>query len=120
MALRYAAGDECWRPRERHASIIVDDPLLRKEYGFLNFETLLRLTKQHNFHTTIAFIPHNFRRSSPRITRMFRENASRLAICFHGNDHTGGEFASTDTALLNTLLRVAEDRIDLHLSLIHI
>lgn len=114
MALRYVAGDECWRPREHYASIIVDDPLLRKVYGFLNFETLLRLTKQHNFHTTIAFIPHNFRRSSPRITRMFRENASRLAICFHGNDHTGAEFDSTDTARLNTFLQVAEHRMNLH------
>jgi hypothetical protein len=114
MALRYVACDECWRPDQHHASIIVDDPLLRKDYGFLNFDTLLRLTKRHNFHTTIAFIPHNFRRSSPRITRMFRENASRLSICFHGNDHTGAEFASTDTALLNTLLQVAERRMNLH------
>ena len=96
MALRYVAGDECWRPCKAHASIIIDDPLLRKSYGFLNFESLLRLAKQHNFHTAIAFIPHNFRRSSPRITRMFRENASRLSICFHGNDHTEAEFASTD------------------------
>ena len=114
MALRYAAGDECWRPCEHHASVIVDDPLLRKNYGFLNFETLLRLTKDHNFHTTIAFIPHNFRRSSPPITRMFRDNATRLAICFHGNDHTGAEFASTDPALLHTLLGVAEHRMNLH------
>ena len=114
MALRYVAGDECWRPSEAHASIIVDDPLLRKSYGFLNFESLLRLADQHNFHTTIAFIPHNFRRNSSQITRMFRENASRLAICFHGNDHTDAEFASTDLALLNTMLHVAQHRMNSH------
>lgn len=114
MALRYAAGDECWRPCKAHASIIIDDPLLRKNYGFLNFESLLRLADQHDFHTTIAFIPRNFRRNSSRITRMFQENAARLAICFHGNDHTEAEFASTDLALLNILLRVAEDRMNLH------
>jgi hypothetical protein len=114
MALRYAAGDECWRPCKAHASIVIDDPLLRKNYGFLNFEALLRLAEQHNFHTTIAFIPHNFRRNSSRITRMFQENADRLSICFHGNDHTEWEFASTDLALLNTLLRVAEDRMNVH------
>jgi hypothetical protein len=73
MALRYAAGDECWRPYKAHASIIIDDPLLRKSYGFLNFDSLLRLADQHNFHTTIAFIPHNFRRNSSRITVSFRE-----------------------------------------------
>ena len=114
MALRYASGDQCWRPCNAHASIIIDDPLLRESYGFLNFESLFRLADQHNFHTTIAFIPHNFRRNSPRITCMFQENATRLSICFHGNDHTGAEFASTDLALLNTLLRVAEDRMNLH------
>jgi len=114
MALRYAAGYECWRPCKAHASIIIDDPLLRKSYGFLNFESLLRLAQQHNFHTAIAFIPHNFRRNSSRITRMFRENVARLSICFHGNDHIEAEFASIDPALLNTLLLVAEDRMSLH------
>ena len=113
MALRYTAGDECWRPSEHHASVIIDDPLLRKNYGFLNFDSLLRLAKQNNFHTAIAFIPHNFRRCSPQITRLFRQNASRLSICCHGNDHTGGEFASTDTALLNTMLHIAEHRMNL-------
>ena len=114
MALRYVAGDECWRPCEQHASVIIDDPLLRPNYGFLNFEKLLDLTKQYNFQTTIAFIPHNFRRSSPLTTRAFRENPDRLATCFHGNDHTGAEFASTDSTLLNTMLHVAERRMDEH------
>jgi hypothetical protein len=114
MALRYVAGSECWRPCEAHASIIIDDPLLRKSYGFLNFESLLRLAQEHNFHVAIAFIPHNFRRSSPRITRMFRENPTRLSICFHGNDHIEAELASTELSLLDTLLAIAEDRMNLH------
>lgn len=114
MALRYVAGDDCWRPGNPHASIIIDDPLLQRSYGFLNFDSLLRLANRHNFHTTIAFIPHNFRRNSSRITRMFQENAGRLSICFHGNDHTGAEFASSDPALLNILLRIADDRMKLH------
>lgn len=114
MALRSIFGEESWRPSEQHASIIIDDPLLRRDYGFLNFESLLGLMKRQNFHTTIAFIPHNFRRSSPRITRMFRDNADRFALCFHGNDHTGAEFASSDSVLLNTLLQIAEHRMDLH------
>lgn len=114
MILRHIFGDESWRPCGQYASVIIDDPLLRRDYGFLNYEFLLRLMKQHNFQTTVAFIPHNFRRSSPQIAQMFRENAERFALCFHGNDHTGGEFASTDTALLNTMLQVAEQRIEVH------
>jgi hypothetical protein len=114
MALRHIFGEECWRPCEPHASIVIDDPLLRRDYGYLNFEFLLRLMEEYNFHTTIAFIPHNYRRNSARIIRMFRENAHRLSICFHGNDHTAGEFASTKTALLNTTLGIAEERMKVH------
>lgn len=114
MALRYAAGTECWRPGAAYASLIIDDPLLQHRYGFLNFETLLRLARQHEFHATVAFIPHNFRRSSSRIARMFRENGTRLSICFHGNDHTAAEFASHDPDLLTGLVRVAERRMASH------
>ena len=114
MALRAIFGEGNWQPGEGHASVIIDDPLLRRNYGFLNFESLLGLTRRHNFHTTIAFIPHNFRRSASQITRLFRENPERLGICFHGNDHTGAEFASTDMARLNTMLRIAEQRMKVH------
>jgi hypothetical protein len=114
MALRSIFGEQSWRPREQYASVIIDDPLLRRDYGFLNFDSLLTLMRDHNFHSTLAFIPHNFRRSSPQIARMFRENADQFGLCFHGNDHTGAEFASRDTALLNTLLQVAKQRMELH------
>jgi hypothetical protein len=114
MALRHIFGEECWRPCRSHASILIDDPLLRSDYGYLNFASLLRLMEKHNFHTTISFIPHNYRRSSARIIRMFRENPHRLSICFHGNDHTEAELGSTNTALLNTVLGVAERRMESH------
>jgi hypothetical protein len=114
MALRYIFGEQSWRPAERHASVIVDDPLLRANYGFLNFDRLLGMMSLHNFQTTIAFIPYNFRRSSPRITRLFRENCCRLSICFHGNDHTEAEFAVTGKASLNTIIQLAERRMKVH------
>jgi hypothetical protein len=114
MALRHIFGEECWHPCKSHASIIIDDPLLRQDYGYLNFESLLRLMEQHNFHTTISFIPHNYRRNSARIIRTFRENPHRLSICFHGNDHTEAEFASNDPALLNGMLDIAEERMKVH------
>jgi hypothetical protein len=114
MALRYIFGDQCWRPVQSHASVIIDDPLLRPNYGFLNFERLLRLMEEHNFKTTIAFIPHNFRRNSSRIVRLFQQNQNRLSLCFHGNDHTGAEFAATDPALLNAMLGAAEQRMAVH------
>jgi len=114
MALRHFFGEECWRPGKPQASIIIDDPLLWRDYGYLNFESLLRAAEQHNFHTTISFIPHNYKRNSARIIRMFRENPHRLSICFHGNDHTQAEFASNDTTLLNSRLSIAEERMKVH------
>jgi hypothetical protein len=114
MALRLIFGEECWSPREHHASIIIDDPLLRRNYGFLNFESLLRLMEEYNFYTTIAFIPHNYRRNSQQVLQIFRKNRSRFGICFHGNDHTAAELASTDTSRLNTMIRIAEDRMNAH------
>jgi hypothetical protein len=114
MALRYVFGEETWRPSAQHAALIIDDPLLRDNYGFLNFKSLLHLMKRHRFHTTIAFIPHNYRRNSPNTTRMFRENTGNFSICFHGNDHTGAELAATDSIHLNTMLRIAENRMRMH------
>ena len=112
MVLRHMFGEQCWLPNQRHATLIIDDPLLRKDYGFLNYEAVLRSMDEQNFHTSIAFIPHNFRRNSPAITRMFRQRADRYSICFHGNDHTGAEFAANDSDLLNSVLGVAEARMD--------
>ncbi|MGB9433279.1 MAG: hypothetical protein WBQ89_13635, partial [Candidatus Acidiferrum sp.] len=114
MALRRIFTEQCWRPDEHHACVIIDDPLLRKSYGFLRFQDLSHLVQQHNFHTSIAFIPHNYRRNSPRIVDLFRNNGARLSICFHGCDHTKGEMASTDPTLLNTILRTAETRMKRH------
>jgi hypothetical protein len=114
MALRHLFGAQAWRPVGQHACVVIDDPLLRRSYGFLRFEDLLHLVETHNFHACIAFIPHNYRRNLSRTVDLFRNNSSRLSICFHGCDHTKGEMASTDTALLNTLLRVAETRMKRH------
>jgi hypothetical protein len=114
MALRHVFGEECWRPGGQHACVIIDDPLLRDTYGFLDFERLFRLVEKYNFHTSIAFIPHNYRRNSSRIVELFRNNRERLSICFHGSDHTEAELASADTTLLNTILRVAEMRMAWH------
>ena len=114
MFIRYAFREECWQPSQHHATLIIDDPLLRKDYGFLNYERLLALMDEHNFHTSIAFIPYNCRRNSPGTTRMFRDRPDRLSICFHGNDHTAAEFASKDSGLLNAMLTVAEKRMDAH------
>jgi hypothetical protein len=114
MLLRYLFGPECWQPGPACATLIIDDPPLRKRYGFLEYERLLALADEYNFHTTIAFIPHNYRRSSPEIVRMFHSRPDRLSLCFHGNDHTGSEFAERNVPMLNGMVKTAIQRIKMH------
>jgi hypothetical protein len=102
------------QPAPRHACIVIDDPLLRENYGFLNYRALLRLMDRHNFFTTIAFIPVNFGRTDKKIAALFRERPDRFSICVHGCDHTGGEFASTDSDYLDTKVRLATARMVEH------
>jgi hypothetical protein len=108
---------ESWRPVGQYASLIVDDPLLRRSYGFLNFQVLLDLMDRHQFHTSIAFIPHNWHRNSSSVVKLFRERSERFSICFHGNDHTGAELAASDTELLNNIVGTADYRMSAHHSL---
>ena len=114
MLLRHLFGEECWQPGQPSATLIIDDPPLRKKYGFLEYDRLLTLADEYNFHTTIAFIPHNYRRSSQDIVRMFHERPDRLSLCFHGNDHTGSEFAERNVPLLNGMVKTAIQRIKMH------
>lgn len=115
MALRMVAGgNRCFRPDLLQACVIVDDPQLHNRYGHLNLAALPEFTGRNKLHLSIAFIPHNWRTSARRISRLFRENAERLSICFHGNDHTRGEFASTDAGFLEYAVSTAEARMRRH------
>jgi hypothetical protein len=111
MTIRAIFGDEVWRPTAESASLVVDDPVLRENYGFLNFKILLTLMQRHNCHTSLAFIPHNYRRCSSVAVKLFLDNPTYLSLCFHGNDHTQAEFASKNSALLHTFVATAEKRI---------
>ena len=98
----------------RHACIIIDDPLLRENYGFLNYRKLLGLMDRHNFFTTIAFIPVNYGRSERKIADLFRERPDRFGLCVHGCDHTDGEFANTDPDCLERVVKLATARMIEH------
>jgi hypothetical protein len=94
--------------------IIIDDPILHKSYGFLNFYKLLDLMDKHNFHCTIAFIPWNYRRTSTKIAKTFLERPDRFSLCVHGCDHTRREFGSTNEVYLTNISRLALYRMNEH------
>lgn len=97
-----------------YASIIIDDPLLRENYGFLNYRKLLSLMDKHNFHTAIAFIPWNYNRTDEKIAALFRERPDRFSLCVHGCDHTKGEFGSKNINHLDYIVKLATLRMIEH------
>ena len=74
LYIKWAFAEMCWSAPEANACLVIDDPLLKPRHGFVNFQELLSIMKRHNFSTNIAFIPWNWRRSSPEVVRLFREN----------------------------------------------
>src|SRR5207248_795176 len=72
------------------------DPVLKSTHGFVDFQELLSLMKRHEFSSNIAFIPWNWRRTSPEVARLFRENSENYSVSVHGCDHTRAEFGSAD------------------------
>jgi hypothetical protein len=92
LFLRYAAGDRAWHSPGHYANLTIDDIWLREPYGYVDYYGLLREMQQHNFHTTLAFIPWNYDRSQPALVTLFREHSDRYSISVHGNNHEHQEF----------------------------
>lgn len=94
--LRHTCGDGCWHNPTPGAGLVIDDPLLKKSYGFIDFSKLLESARRRKYHVTLAFIPWNHWRSSPARARMFVDYADCFSICAHGCDHTNREYGSAD------------------------
>jgi hypothetical protein len=101
--------------RRAGAALVVDDPALKRRYGFLHFGDVLASMKRHDFCTTIAFIPWNWYRTNPRTADLFRKNCDRYALAVHGCDHTSWEFGTAALPLLNHKVKAARHRADRHL-----
>jgi len=110
--LKWAFRGAAWSRRETNACLIVDDPPLKRRYGFLDFREALELMDRHNFTTTIAFIPWNWRRTHPRTLSLFQSHPERLSLVVHGCDHTAGEFAVRSPARLNRKIRTSKQRME--------
>jgi hypothetical protein len=105
--LKWAFRDTASHRSETNACLIVDDPPLKRRYGFLDFREALDLMDRHNFTTTIAFIPWNRRRTHPRTLSLFQTRPERFSLVVHGCNHTASEFAVRSTALLNRKIRTS-------------
>ncbi len=114
MFLKYVFKDYCWHNNTAQGCFIIDDPPLKRKYGFLNYGELFEVMELCNFHTSIAFIPWNFKRSSRGVTDLFKNKSNRFSICVHGCDHNGGEFGSVDCSKLDFQVKIATSRMIFH------
>ena len=112
--LKACFGPRCWHNPEPKARLIVDDPTLHPQYGFLRYEELVESMRRARYGTTIAFIPWNYRRSKGSVARLFRASGDRLSLCIHGCDHTNQEFSRGSESDLTHRARVALQRMRHH------
>lgn len=114
---KWAFAETCWNAPEINACLIIDDPVLKRTHGFVDFNELLSLMKRHKFSTNIAFIPWNWRRSAPEVVRLFRENPGYYSLSVHGCDHTRAEFGSSSKQRIYWKTQQATERMDRHESM---
>jgi len=114
--LRFAFGNQCWHNPDPGGGIVIDDPLLKKNYGFIKFPKLLESARRDKYHVTLAFIPWNHWRSRAKNIRMFLDYSDCFGVCAHGCDHTNKEFGSADYDWLLSKTFIASKRMERHFS----
>jgi hypothetical protein len=117
LYVKWAFAETCWSAPEINACLMIDDPVLKSTHGFVDFQELLSLMKRHKFSCNIAFIPWNWRRTSPEVARLFRENSENYSVSVHGCDHTRAEFGSSDQQHLYWKTQRALERMNRHESI---
>lgn len=100
MVLHGALGESVWHNDEPRACFIIDDPLLKARYGFLDYQKLVEVSRLQKSAVCVAFIPWNYRRSCSEVAQLFTDDSTPLSLCIHGCDHTRAEFGSGSSEFL--------------------
>ena len=112
--LRHCFGEMCWHGIQRTGRLIIDDPLLTRAYGYLNFAALRRSMRSAGYGATVAFIPWNHWRSSRTGAAKIFDGSPDLSVCVHGCDHTNKEFEDVDPGSLQWKTDTALQRMERH------
>lgn len=107
--VRYVGGNECWHSNTNYANLTIDDPKLVNPFGYLDYNELLSHMMQHNFHTTIAFVPKNYNTSQPDVIELFLSYPDYLSITQHGNNHDGYEFCFYDQYPIDSMCAIYQN-----------
>src|ERR1700676_958738 len=114
LFLRAVFGDACWHGGLQTARLIIDDPLLKRRYGFLEFDQLFKSMDSIGYASTVGYIPWNYKRTSRRAAQYFGDHLGNFSTCIHGCDHTNGEFTSLDANVLRHKAVLALERMTKH------
>jgi hypothetical protein len=96
--LRGVCAEDTWTPPPLRASIIIDDPNLRRPtYGYVDFGQLARHAEVHDYHIGFAHVPLDFRFFHRATVRLFRSAARRLSLTVHGNNHAYRELEAVSS-----------------------
>ena len=114
MVLRYVYPTRSWHNSMKQACFIIDDPPLKKAYGFLDYEEILKVTAEERFCTSIGFIPWNYRRTNRDVALLFQEHSDKFSISVHGCDHTRGELGWGEETLLRSKAAKGLERMTIH------
>jgi hypothetical protein len=107
-------SEVAWLPQELGGCLIIDDPLLKPIYGNCDFLRLRDLMQKHRFTTNIAFIPWNWRRTSPKAAKLFSDGSGNFSVSIHGCDHTAREFGAVSVDVLDSAAELAQSRMRRH------
>jgi hypothetical protein len=112
MFLRSGFGEWCWHNPNLQGAWIIDDPLLKENYGFLRYTDLIEALDADDVTASIAFVPWNHGRNSGDTLALFRSRDDRLSVCIHGCDHTEKEFGSGSSEELRAKAKLAVARME--------
>jgi hypothetical protein len=114
IVFRCYFGENCWHGRTSSARLIIDDPLLERRYGCLDYPALLASMCREHFGTSIAFIPWNYWRTSRKAAARFSGKEKSLSLCVHGCDHSNMEFDTLDHDVLTSKASLGLERMHRH------
>ena len=112
--VRAVCGEFCWHGARGTARLIIDDPVLRRVYGYLDFARLFESVRRHGYAASVAYIPWNYTRTQKDRAAFFRAAGAQFSLCVHGCDHTNDEYGGTAEVYLSQKSSLAMDRMRRH------
>ena len=78
------------------ACFMFDDPNLHwPSFGYIKYGSLIESAKRHNYHVSFATVPLDAWFVHEPTAKLFRQQANRISLLVHGNNHTYRELAGT-------------------------